>query len=153
MDKNIVASDAKQYILTKFDGEQYGIDIDYIDNIVRLQAITRVPHSQDYFLGVINLRGEIIPVMSFRARFDLPEKENTHLTRILIVKVESGAKLGILVDEVKEVVTLTDDDIEKQSMEASEVNSYITGVGKYGQTLITLLNIQGVVMDIEEDIY
>lgn len=152
MDKNIVASDAKQYILTKFDGEQYGIDIDFIDNIVRLQAITRVPHSQDYFLGVINLRGEIIPVMSFRAKFDLPDKDNTHLTRILIVKVD-GAKIGILVDEVKEVVTLTEDDIEKQSMEASEVNAYITGVGKYGQTLITLLNIQALVMDIEEDVY
>ena len=98
--------DTKQYIIIKFDSEQYGISISYIDNIVRLQPITRVPHTQHYFLGIINLRGEIIPVMSMRKKFELPDKENTNQTRILILKLEgnNNNKIGVLVDEVKEVV-------------------------------------------------
>ena len=107
MDGNAVANSAKQYIILKFDNEQYGIDITYIDNIVRLQKITRVPHAQPYFLGIINLRGEVVPVMSLRRKFELPDKENTNASRILILKVEGNAKIGILVDEVREVVTLT----------------------------------------------
>ena len=90
MDGNAVANSAKQYINLKFDNEQYGIDITYIDNIVRLQKITRVPHAQPYFLGIINLRGEVVPVMSLRRKFELPDKENTNASRILILTVEGS---------------------------------------------------------------
>ena len=148
MDSNVVANDSKQYIILRFDSEQYGIDISYIDNIVRLQSITRVPHTQPYFLGIINLRGEIVPVMSMRKKFELPDKENTNLTRILIIKVEGNAKIGILVDEVREVVTLFDDSIEKLSAETGDVRAYLTGVGKYNETLISLINVNGLIADI-----
>lgn len=149
MDTNVVLDDTKQYIILRFDSEQYGIDINYIDNIVRLQPITRVPHTQPFFLGIINLRGEIIPVMSMRRKFDLPDKENTNTTRILIVKVEGNAKIGILVDEVREVVTLTEEDTEKISAESNDLRGYITAVGKYNDTLISILNISGLIMDID----
>ena len=149
MDNNI-NNDVKQYIVLRFDSEQYGIDISYIDNIVRLMPITRVPHTQPYFLGVINLRGVIIPVMSMRGKFDLPEKENTGATRILIIKYE-GADIGILVDEVKEVVTLSDEEIEKVSSDDADTRSYITGVGKYNETLISILNIPALIADLEND--
>ncbi len=151
MDTNMVNQDSKQYIILRFDGEQYGIDIAYIDNIVRLQSITRVPHTQSYFLGIINLRGEIIPVMSLRKRFDLPDKENTNATRILILKLEGNSKIGILVDEVREVVTLDEDEIEKITSDPSDVRAYLIGVGKYNNTLISLLNIQALISDIEND--
>jgi purine-binding chemotaxis protein CheW len=150
MDTNTTVVDTKQYIVLRFDSEQYGIDITYIDNIVRLQPITRVPHTQPYFLGVINLRGEIIPVMSFRRKFELPEKENTNATRILIVKVD-GNKIGILVDEIREVVTLSEDDTEKLGSETNDVKAYITAVGKYNESLISILNIAGLIADIEND--
>ncbi|MBQ9277083.1 MAG: purine-binding chemotaxis protein CheW [Lachnospiraceae bacterium] len=149
MDNN-VNNDLKQYIILRFDSEQYGIDITYIDNIVRLMPITRVPHTQPYFLGVINLRGVIIPVMSMREKFDLPFKENTGATRILIIKYE-GADIGILVDEVKEVVTLNDEDIEKVTSDDVEARSYVTGVGKYNDTLISILNIPALIADIENE--
>ncbi len=150
MDTNVI-NDLKQYITLKFDSEQYGIDITYIDNIIRLQPITRVPHTQDYFIGVINLRGEIIPVMSMRKKFELPDKENTNASRILILKVE-GNKIGILVDEVREVVTLTEENIEKVSSENSgDTRAYITGIGKYNNTLISLLNIGGLIVDIDNE--
>lgn len=151
MDKNI-SVDTKQYIILRFDSEQYGIDISYIDNIVRLQPITRVPHTQSYFLGIINLRGEVIPVMSMRRKFELEEKENTNATRILILKLEGNAKIGILVDEVREVVTLSEDDIEKiVSTDPMDTRTYLTGVGKYNESLISLLNINAMIGDIESD--
>jgi purine-binding chemotaxis protein CheW len=117
---------------------------------VRLQPITRVPHTQPYFLGVINLRGEIIPVMSFRRKFELPDKANTNATRILIVKVD-GNKIGILVDEIREVVTLTEDDTEKLGSETNDVKAYITAVGKYNGSLISILNIAGLIGDIDNE--
>lgn len=143
-------NDFKQYVVVKLDNEQYGIDIAYVDNIVRMQKITRVPKAQEYFVGVINLRGEIIPVMSMRLKFDLPDKEITQNTRIIILKTEQNAKLGLLVDEVKEVVTLYDESIEKISHENSNDGSnFLTGIGKYNETLISLLNINGVINDID----
>ena len=144
MDGNAVANSAKQYIILKFDNEQYGIDITYIDNIVRLQKITRVPHAQPYFLGIINLRGEVVPVMSLRRKFELPDKENTNA-------VEGNAKIGILVDEVREVVTLTDDDIEQIATESGDTRTYLTGVGKYNESLISLLNIGALIADIDNE--
>ena len=147
MDENTVVNESKQYIVVKLDNEQYGIDITFIDNIVRMQQITRVPKAQSYFAGVINLRGEIIPVMSLRARFGLPDKEYTNATRIIIVKPESNAKIGVLVDEVREVVALEEDNIEKAVYE--EQGSNLLGVGKYNDTLISLLNIQGVIQDLD----
>ncbi len=151
MDANITNNDIKQYIMLKFDSELYGIDIAYIDNIVKLQPITRVPHTQSYFLGVINLRGEIIPVMSLRRKFELPDKENTNASRILILKIEGNAKIGVLVDEVKEVVSLTDDLIDKVATDSSETRGFLTGVGKYNNNLISLLNVLAIISDIDND--
>lgn len=104
------AMDAVQYIVVKIGNEQYGINIQYIDNIVRNQRITRVPKAQSYYKGVINLRGEIIPVMSIRLKLGLEDDNYTDKTRIIIIKVD-GATIGVIVDQVKEVVTLESTDI------------------------------------------
>lgn len=146
-----VASEGKQYIVVSLGSEQYGIDIKYIDNIVRMTRITRVPGAQKYFMGVINLRGEIIPVMSLRLKFDLEPDEYTNSTRIIIIKLESQSAIGIIVDEVKEVVTLDEASIDKPSAEsANEIGiQYLSGVGKHGDGLITLLNIASVIIEKE----
>lgn len=65
----VIRNERKQYIVVKIGNEQYGIDISYVDNIVRMQKITRVPKAQSYFKGVINLRGEVVPVMSLRTKW------------------------------------------------------------------------------------
>ncbi len=141
--------DEKQYIVAKLGSEQYGIDIAYVDNIVRMQKITRVPKTQPYFLGVINLRGEIIPVMSMRQKLEMGDDEITNTTRIIIIKPEQSASLGLLVDEVREVVTLSEDDVEKVSYDngREDANFSVTGVGKYKDTLISLVNISGIISD------
>lgn len=136
----------KQFIVVNIKNEQYGIDIQYIDNIVKMQKITRVPKAQSYFKGVINLRGEIIPVMSIRNKFGLEDDEITDKTRIIILKPEQQESIGIIVDLVKEVVSLNSDNIEKLSQDINDENSkYIIGIGKNQDSLISLLNIHGVI--------
>lgn len=132
-----------QYIVVKIGNEQYGINIQYIDNIVRNQRITRVPKSQEYYKGVINLRGEIIPVMSIRLKLGLEADEFTDKTRIIIVKVD-GATIGVIVDQVKEVVTLENSDTEKLDRTSTledSASKYISGIGKSKEELISLLDI------------
>ena len=81
--KITTSDDTKQYIVIQIGNEKYGIDISYIDNIIRMQKITRVPKAQPYFKGVINLRGDVVPVMSIRTKMGLEEDVFTHSTRIL----------------------------------------------------------------------
>ena len=107
MDNKLIGTDTTQYIVVKMGVEQYGIDIKYVDNIVRMQKITRVPKAQKWFDGVINLRGEIIPVMNLRRKFELEEVENTDKTRIIVLKPDNQGSIGVIVDRVKEVVTLS----------------------------------------------
>ncbi len=146
----VATSTSKQYIVVKIDNEQYGINIKYVDNIVRMQKITRVPKAQDYFTGVINLRGEIIPVMSMRRKFGLADDEVTSTTRIIIVKPEQQAMVGILVDCVREVVTLDEGDIEKNNVGTSDDGQvYISAIGKYNDELISLLNLLSLITDKE----
>lgn len=137
-----------QYIVIKLGNEQYGIDIKYIDNIVRMQHITRVPKVADYLKGVINLRGEVIPVMSLRLKMDLPEDEVTKATRIIILKLEQHGTIGVIVDEVKEVVTLHVDQIEKMAYDGKEERvNFVSAVGKREEELISLLDLNAVAME------
>lgn len=142
------SSEGKQYIVVSLGTEQYGIDIQYIDNIVRMQRVTRVPKAQKYFKGVINLRGEIIPVMSLRLKFGLEEDAHSNATRIIIIKLEPQYAVGIIVDEVKEVVTLDEDSIEKPNYDTNDDKiGYLSGIGKHGDSLISLLNIAAVIVE------
>ncbi|MCI8992314.1 MAG: chemotaxis protein CheW [Eubacterium sp.] len=142
--------ESKQYIVVKIGSEQYGIDISYIDNIVIMQNITRVPSAQMYFKGIINLRGEIVPVMSIRLRMGLEDDEITSLSRIIILKIEEQGAVGIIVDEVKEVVRLSANEIDRNVQDMKEEKSnFINGIGKSNDQLISLLEIGSI---IEEEI-
>ena len=142
--------DTTQYIVINIGDEQYGIDIKYVDNIVRMQKITRVPNCQEYFKGVINLRGEVVPVMSFRMKVNLPETEITNKTRIIIIKLEQNAPVGIIVDAVREVVTLSENNVDEATKSSTSNDpSYINGIGKCGETVISLLDLNVVISDKE----
>lgn len=150
MDENKVDYSYVQYIVVKIGNEQYGIDIRYVDNIVRMQSITRVPKAQNYFKGVINLRGVIIPVMSIRLKMGLEDDKFDNSSRIIILKLEQNALIGIIVDEVKEVVTLENSDIEKTAYDAKDGRiTYINGIGKHEGELISLLDILNVISEKE----
>ncbi len=141
----VIEKETKQYIVVTIGSEQYGIDISYIDNIVRMQKITRVPKAQNYFKGVINLRGEIVPVMSIRRKMELEDDVFTNASRIIILKIEEKGMLGIIVDEVKEVVTLSEEEIERTAGKKNGKGMFINGVGKHGDELISLFEINAIV--------
>jgi purine-binding chemotaxis protein CheW len=140
-----VEYDTTQYIVTQLGDEQYGIDIKYISTIVRMQMITRVPKVADYIKGVINLRG----VVSLRLKMGLPEDEITKKTRIIILNIDQHESIGVLVDEVKEVVTLDEEHVERVSYDKDEKAKFLMGVGKYDDKLISLLNIDTVLAENE----
>ena len=145
----MAALDTKQFIVTYLNNEQYGIEIKYIENIIVMQSITRVPKAQSYFKGVINLRGEIIPVLSLRKKLDIADAEYTSKSRIVIVRPEpQAAPVGMIVDEVKEVITLEVSAIEKMNYnEKDDKVNYSVGIGKFGNDLINLLNVVAIVLD------
>lgn len=136
-----------QFIVIRLGDEQYGIDIKYIDNIVRMQHITRVPKVDDYLKGVINL-GEVIPVMSIRIKMGLERDVETKSSRIIILKLEQQGTIGVIVDEVKEVVTLENERIEKVAYDSKdEKANFLCGVGKSEGGLISLLDLNAVVLE------
>lgn len=145
IESNEVA-EKKQYIVVKLGSEQYGIDISYVDNIVRMQKITRVPKAQAYFKGILNLRGEIVPVMSIRLKMGFSDDVFTDVSRIIILKIEEQGKLGVIVDEVKEVVNLSSDEVDRPSHDTKDgKNTFINGIGKNGDELISIFDINAVI--------
>lgn len=153
MDTSMIETDSVQYIVVKIGTEQYGIDIKYVDNIIRMQKITRVPKIQPYVKGVINLRGEVIAVMSLRLKMDLPDDTFTNSSRIIILKMDQHSEIGVIVDEVREVVTLESSQVEKtfHDMKDERATSYISGIGKHNGELISLLDMNAVLPDKEKE--
>lgn len=146
----VVERDTTQYVVIQLGNEKFGVDIKYIDNIVRVQPITRVPKVQPYIKGVINLRGEVIPVMSIRLKMHLPEDEVTKASRIIILKLEQHGIIGIMVDEVVEVVTIDNTLVEKVTYDMNgEEENFISGIGKNGEELISLLDFNLVMQEKE----
>ena len=138
--------EVKQYIVVQIGSEKYGIDISYVDNIVRMQKITRVPKAQEYFKGIINLRGEIVPVMSIRLKMGLEDDTFTSASRIIILKIEDKGALGVIVDKVCDVVNLSEDQIENNNINSNHVkDTFINGIGTSGDQLISLFEINAIV--------
>ena len=138
-----------QYIVIRIGNEQYGINISFVENISRMIHITRVPKVAPYLKGVINLRGEVIPVMSLRLKMGLEDDVYTKDTRIIILKLEAHGTIGILVDAVKEVVTLADSMVEKVQNDADRSNVFVTSVGKCEEGLVSLLDLNAVATEKE----
>ncbi|NLM14034.1 MAG: purine-binding chemotaxis protein CheW [Epulopiscium sp.] len=143
--ENISMAESKQYVVFKLGNEEYGIDIQKVQIIERIQNITRVPKSPYFIKGVINLRGEIIPVMSLRSKFGLEEDEYNDETRIIIVGIEDN-KIGMIVDQVKEVLQIPSEAIENVQGFTSDINfNFIQGVGKVNGHIVTLLNLKNII--------
>ena len=148
MEELKLVGESIQYIVIRLGQEQYGVDIKYIDNIVRMQHMTRVPKMPSYLRGVINLRGEVIPIMSIKDKMGLSADEGGKSTRIIIVKLEQAGTIGMIVDEVREVVTLdTASQVEKLAYDKDDKNNFVQSVGKYEGGLISLLDLNAVVQE------
>ena len=126
------------------DQEEYGLVILTVQEIIGLMPITRVPRTPDYVMGVVNLRGKVIPVVDLRLKFGMEAIEATDLTCIIVVQTE-GMQFGLVVDRVSEVVDLPGADIEEPPTFGEGVNSdYIMGMGKSEDRVTILLDIDRV---------
>lgn len=142
------AVSSTQYIVICIGSEQYGINISVIDNIVRMMNITRCPKAAPYIKGVINLRGSVVPVMSLRLKMGLHEDEITKATRIIILKLENVGTIGVIVDEVKEVITLDTSMVEKVANDnAPDKQAFVQSVGKCGSELVSILDLNAITVE------
>jgi len=139
------ASMAGKYLTFKLDGEVYGLGILKVQEIIGMMTVTRVPKTPPYVRGVINLRGRVIPVIDLRLKFELEAREDTDRTCIIVMQVaRTGQRtaMGILVDEVSEVLQLEADQIEPTpSLGGSVDTEFILGMGKAGQRVVTMLDL------------
>ncbi len=139
-----------KYIIGTIGYEYFGFDITKVTSVVDMKHITRVPYVQSYILGVINLRGLVIPVMSLRKKMEMQEIEDMRNSKIVIVKPAEQDEMGIIVDEVKKVAEITDISSRK-IVSNDEFEKYIFGIGKYEDKLISIINIDSIVEKQEED--
>lgn len=124
--------------------EEFGIDIQKVQEINRMVEVTHVPRAPSFVEGVINLRGKVIPVISMRKRFGLPEKEKDSSTRIVVVEVK-GSIIGFVVDSVSEVLRIPESTIEPPPDIVAGIDAeYIVGVGKLEDRLLILLELGSV---------
>jgi purine-binding chemotaxis protein CheW len=138
-------SETIQVVSFKLGSEEYGVDIAQVQEINRMVAVTHVPRAPQFMEGVINLRGQLIPIIDLRTRFGMPRAEHTKSTRIVVTEI--GAKrVGMVVDSVSEVLRLPTDQIEEAPEMITGVDTeYIRGVGKIEDRLIILLDLAKII--------
>ncbi|MBU8871156.1 MAG: chemotaxis protein CheW [Gemmatimonadales bacterium] len=140
---------AGKYLSFVLGAEEYGLEILRVQEINGMMDITRVPRTPSYVRGVINLRGRVIPIISLRDHFNMPAIEDTEKTCIIVVQIkyqDTQITMGIIVDEVSEVLNITDNQIEPPPSFGGgmEEIDFITGMGKLDKKVVILLDIDRV---------
>ena len=140
----------KKYVVFKLESEYYGIEIDNVQGIEKVQDFTIVPNAKDYIKGVINLRGEVVPIIDLRKRFNLEVKEIDDNSRIIVVLI-SEIQVGILVDASSEVIEFNQDEIDAAPSTLDEnYQDFVKSIGKKDGRLIILLSTEKI-LDIKEE--
>lgn len=136
---------AGKYLTFKLAQEEYGLEILKVQEIIQMQSVTRVPRTPEYVRGVINLRGKVIPVIDLRRKFCLDTCTDTEKTCIIVVQIlhaDSLVVMGIIIDEVKEVLDIKAEDIENTPSFGSNISTeFILGMGKVNGSVKILLDI------------
>lgn len=147
MDQTVTTNEGK-YLTFALDGEEYGIAIRKVKEIIGMMTITYVPQTPGFVKGVINLRGKVIPVVDLRLKFGMKAIEYTERTCIVVVEIMNRAndvQIGIVVDTVSEVLNIKEDDVEDTPTFGSRFDArFIRGMAKTGDNVKILLNIDEV---------
>ncbi len=140
-DKETAQHTMLQLVSFKLRDEEFAVDILQVQEIIRLQDITNVPNAPAFVEGVINLRGRVIPIIDLRKRFALESAEHSASTRIIVVMIDN-VTVGLIVDEVSEVLRIPEDTVEPPPPIVAGIESdYIKGVGKLEDRLLILLDL------------
>ncbi|MBU0682581.1 MAG: chemotaxis protein CheW [Proteobacteria bacterium] len=138
-----------KYLTFFMAGEDYGIDIAYVTEIIGIQKITEVPDMPVFIKGVINLRGKVIPIMDVRLRFNMKERAYDERTCIIVVDI-NGTAVGLVVDEVREVADIPEAQVEPPPQTGKGRSSrYLKGMGKVDDEVKILLNAENLLYDEE----
>jgi purine-binding chemotaxis protein CheW len=144
----LAATHGGKFLTFFLAGEEYGLEILKVSEIIGMQPITRVPRTPAHIRGVINLRGKVIPIMELRARFGMP-RDGAEETCIIVVQVGS-VQTGVVVDKVSEVVSIVDEDIEPAPTFGEGIHTeYLLGIGKANGRVKLLLDIDRVLANDE----
>ena len=135
-----------RYLTFNLNEEFYGVEISYITDIIQMQPIAKLPDVSSYIKGIINLRGEIIPVMDVRLLFGKSEVDYTERTCIIVARTDSLC-VGLIVDSVCEVLFIADENISPLPKINGASNRYIKSIGKVGQEIKLLLDFEDMVSD------
>lgn len=135
----------KKVIVFTLGVEEYGVEVEKVRTIERMQPMTRVPKTPEFIKGVINLRGVVIPIIDLRARFGLELAEYTDNTRIIIVSTED-LEVGLIVDSANDVIDLDTDNIDTPPEVVGGIKAkYLDGIARVGEKrLLVLLNLEQV---------
>jgi purine-binding chemotaxis protein CheW len=132
-----------KYLTFYLAGEEYGVEILRVQEIISMMPVTRVPRTPPYIRGVINLRGKVIPIMDLRVKFSLPPAGEPE--QVMIVVQIEGVQIGVLADKVSEVATIAHADIDPAPDFGTDFRSeFLLGLGKCTDHLRLLLNIERV---------
>ena len=131
-----------QMVVFRLEIEEFAVDIHQVREVIKMTQVTPMPKSASFIEGIINLRGEVIPVVDLRKRFELTEGERNGQTRIIIVEILDN-NVGLIVDSVKEVLRLDSTVIQPPpSRVAGTRTDLIKGVGKIDERLLIVLNLE-----------
>lgn len=141
----------KQYVIFKLNREEYGVEIDHVQEITEIKSITTVPNTPPFVEGIINLRGKIVPIVSIKKRFSLPQQGGLEEQRIIIINLKEK-QVGFVVDDASQVLTLDDSQIEKPpELIAGVDRDYISGIGKVEEKIIVLLDLEKILSEQERN--
>jgi purine-binding chemotaxis protein CheW len=139
---------SRQYVTFGLGEELFGVEVTRAREILDLTPVTKVPQTPDYLLGVINLRGQVVPVVDLRVKLGLPRQDATRDSCIIVMEVQVDGELltvGGLADSVREVMELRDDAIEPPPRLGAKLNTeFIAGMGKVDDQFLILLDINRV---------
>jgi purine-binding chemotaxis protein CheW len=139
---------AGKYLTFALGAEIYGIEILQVQEIIGIMHITKIPRTPDYVRGVINLRGRVIPVIELRRKFRMETVDDTDRTCIIVVQIagnDGRLTMGILVDEVSEVIDIAASQIELPPAMGDTVDTaFILAMGKVGERVVILLDVNKV---------
>lgn len=142
---NSIITDVRQYLTFKLSDEMFGVDVAQVREILDYIKVTKVPQTPEFMCGVINLRGNVVPVVDMRLKFGMEKTEKTVNTCIVVVEVNLDGEttiLGALVDSVQEVFELDPDEIEPAPKIGTKLKTdFIKGMGKRDDLFIIILDI------------
>lgn len=137
------------FLTFSLGGEEYGIEILYVKEITGMQNVTKIPNMPDYVKGVINLRGQVIPVIDVRTRFGLEFKEYGERTCAIVVNIEQST-IGLLVDAVEEVINISEKDTSMpEAIRMSTAGRFVKGLGQVGDKVVIMLDVQKIFFENE----